>query len=227
MGLRRALKTLLNYKEPEPFLNDSYSQEGEDMILHRMFETKFDGFFVDVGALHPIRFSNTYKFYKKGWRGINIDALPGSMGLFNQVRPLDINLEIPVSDQVEVLPFYVFNEPALNTFSKELADERASKPEYNIDKVINIETHSLAEILEKYLPAGQTIDFLTIDAEGFDYQILKSNNWEEFIPKIVLIESELDYDEMLLSELNQFMNAKGYSFFAKTVRTFFFKHNSL
>ncbi|MFA7355121.1 MAG: SAM-dependent methyltransferase, partial [Sulfurimonadaceae bacterium] len=73
----------------------SYSQEGEDMILRRLFEQQPNGFYVDVGAHHPKRFSNTYFFYKKGWRGINIDAMPNSMELFNKIRPRDINIEKP------------------------------------------------------------------------------------------------------------------------------------
>ncbi len=76
---------------------NSYSQEGEDMVLRRLFEQKTVGYYVDVGAHHPKRFSNTYYFYKRGWRGINIDAMPGSMKLFNKMRPRDINVEIPVS----------------------------------------------------------------------------------------------------------------------------------
>lgn len=139
---------------------------------------------------------------------------------------MDINLEIPVSDRVQILPFYVFQEKAMNTFSKELADERAALPGHHLEKVIDIETNSLANILEKHLPTGQKIDFITIDAEGFDFQILQSNNWAKFSPKIVLIESDLSLDEMLSSELNEFMKSKGYSYFAKTVYTHFFKHNT-
>src|SRR4051794_14772116 len=71
------------------FPKASYSQEGEDMILRRFFEEHGKGFYVDVGAHHPKRFSNTYSFYKQGWSGINIDAMPGSMARFRRVRPRD------------------------------------------------------------------------------------------------------------------------------------------
>ena len=75
--LPNAVKNELS-KKPE-WANISYSQEGEDLILERFFEGKEIGFFVDIGAHHPMRFSNTYIFYLKGWRGINVDATPGSM----------------------------------------------------------------------------------------------------------------------------------------------------
>lgn len=227
MGLRRSLRKLLGYQEPEKFLNDSFAQEGEDMVLDRIFGQKINGFYVDVGALHPVRFSNTYKFYKKGWRGINIDALPGSMVLFDKLRPLDINLEVPVSDRAEVLPFYVFNDHALNTFSKEVADERSRKAEYHVKEIINIKTQPLSAILAQHLPVNQNIDFLTIDAEGFDFQILQSNNWLKYKPSVVLIESDLSYSELLTSDINAYMESKGFSLYAKTVKTCFFKSHEL
>jgi len=227
MGLRRSLRKLLAVKESKSseFLNSSYSQEGEDLVLARIFEFQKKGFFVDVGALHPKRFSNTYRFYETGWRGINIDAMPGSMEIFNQMRPEDINLEIPVSDKAENLDYYVFNEPALNTFSKELADERSQKDKYHVDQVINIKTNTLENILDQHLPKNQEIDFMTIDAEGLDFQILTSNNWSKYSPKVVLIENELGLDEVMGSKVDQFLNEKGYKIYAKTVNTYFYKHN--
>src|SRR5580658_8816405 len=81
------------------YFRHSFSQEGEDMILASFFEGKKNGFYVDVGAHHPKRFSNTHHFYIRGWRGINVDATPGSMKLFRRTRPDDINIEAAVSDQ--------------------------------------------------------------------------------------------------------------------------------
>jgi hypothetical protein len=148
------------------------------------------------------------------------------MGLFKTMRPLDINLEIPVSDKVEILPFYVFNERALNTFSQEVADEWCKKKEFFIEKIINIQTQRLSEILSSYLPIGQKVDFLTIDAEGFDFQILQSNDWSKYKPDIVLIESDIPYSEILASPINSYMEEQGFSVYAKTVKTYIFKNHS-
>ena len=226
MGLRRTLRKLLGYKEPEIHLNAAYSQEGEDLLLYRIFGHQPKGFFVDVGAHHPVRFSNTYKLYNLGWNGINLDATPGSMAPFKISRPLDINLEVPVSNSSETLPFYIFSEPALNTFSKETADNTDGKSGVRLEKVINIPTQTLAQILDTYLPKDQVIDFLSIDVEGFDYQILLSNNWHKYRPKIVLVESELEYQKLISSELHSFMTGNNYEFYAKTVRTYFYKEVS-
>ena len=202
----------------------SYSQEGEDMILRRLFEKQKKGFYVDVGAHHPKRFSNTFFFYKNGWRGINIDAMPNSMYLFNKIRPRDINLEIPISDKKEKLKYYMFNEPALNGFSKELAEKRDGKDDYKIISEKEMETSTLEEILEKHLPYDQEIDFMSIDVEGLDLQVLKSNNWRLFRPKFVLM-------EVLYSSINEIADSKeykylaefGYETFAKTVNTVIFQ----
>lgn len=202
----------------------SYSQEGEDMILRRLFEKQKKGFYVDVGAHNPKRFSNTFFFYKNGWRGINIDAMPNSMCLFNKIRPRDINIEIPISDKKQKLNYYMFNEPALNTFSKEIADKRADKNDYKIISEKEMETSTLEEIFKKYLPYSQEIDFMSIDVEGLDLQVLKSNNWKQFRPKFVLV-------EILGSSIKDIANSKEYKYlsefeyeiFAKTVNTVIFR----
>ncbi|MEO6849005.1 MAG: FkbM family methyltransferase [Mucilaginibacter sp.] len=226
MGLKKTLKKLLGYKETDKFLNESYSQEGEDNILNRVFENKPNGFFIDVGAHHPMRFSNTYIFYKKGWRGINIDAMPGSMELFKKYRPLDINLEIPVAGKEAILPFHIFNELALNTFSPELAAEREQKEAYKIVKILEVQTKTLASILNDHLPPDTKINFISIDAEGFDFDILTSNNWKKFPAEMVLVESELTVDAFFESKLCAFMQGMGYHFFAKTLRTYFLKNDT-
>lgn len=68
----------------------SYSQEGEDVVLRRLFDSQPSGFYVDIGAHHPVRLSNRYYFYRCGWRGLSVDAAPGSMEMFRRLRPRDI-----------------------------------------------------------------------------------------------------------------------------------------
>jgi FkbM family methyltransferase len=204
----------------------SYAQEGEDILLKRIFEYRNinnGGFFVDVGAHHPQRFSNTYFFYKRGWNGINIDATPNSMKLFNELRDKDINLELAISDKQENLIYYLFNELALNSFDKELSLKRDKLEHYSIIEEKKIVTVRLDEILDKYLPNNQEIDFLSIDVEGLDFQVLKSNNWYKYKPKVVLVEVlSKDIDEMIGSEVYIYMKNLRYKYYAKTVGTHFF-----
>jgi len=126
-------------------LPHAFSQEGEDLILGRVFEGKSDGFYVDVGAHHPTLYSNTYYFYLRGWRGINIDAMPGSMTAFKAGRPRDINLEIAVAENPGKLTYHIFNYPALNTFDPALAKERHGKDIYKI-----IERREIASIWPRF-----------------------------------------------------------------------------
>jgi len=207
----------------------SYSQEGEDMVLQSFYEgrKKYKGFYIDVGAHHPYRFSNTLFFYKRGWRGINIEPTPNAVKAFNIFRRRDINLNIGISSKRDKLLFYCFNEPALNGFSKELSEERDStSAKYKIIKQIEIETLPLADVLDQYLPAEQKIDFLTIDVEGFDLQVLQSNNWQKYKPTFILVEDRIDFNNLADSEVYQYLEKQDYQLVAKTLRTLFFKHTN-
>lgn len=206
--------------------NLSFSQEGEDLLLKRIFEHQEKGFYVDIGAHHPQRFSNTYLFYLKGWRGINVDAMPGSMRLFEEIRPEDINIEAAISDSSELLTYYMFNESALNGFSNELSNTRNGLCNYEIVAQKSIKTQTLSDILDSYLQQGQEIDFLSIDVEGLDYRVLLSNDWSRYRPKFILIEEiSISSLETLPRQSQAFylLEKEGYEFFAKTFNTSFYR----
>jgi len=125
-----------------------------------------------------------------------------------------------------VLTYYAFNEPALNGFSKELSDVRNGLRDYKIEFTKDIETETLAEILNNNLPKGQEIDFLSIDVEGLDFMVLKSNDFTKYKPKVILIEilssSLLDIEK---HEITLFLREKNYSIYAKAVNTVLFRKN--
>lgn len=204
----------------------SYSQEGEDMMLDRFFENQEKGFFVDIGAHHPIRFSNTYHFYKKGWRGINIDATPGSMKAFEDSRPEDTNVEMGVTAEEGELTYHIFQEPALNTFSEERVKFLTEKTPFKLKSTVKIKTKTLGQILQEYIPSGKEIDFMTIDVEGLDLAILQTNNWEKFKPVFILIEDlNGSLENITQSKLYNYLKPLGYSVVAKSHNTVFFKKN--
>ena len=221
------MKKLIRKYFPKYFIK-SYSQEGEDIILSRYFDTKSTGFYIDIGAHHPYRFSNTYLFYKRGWHGINIDAMPGSMKIFNIKRPNDINLEYAISNSNQLLTFYIYQEKALNTFSKELVDFRTSiNTHYKIDSSIQIQTKKLDFILNKYLKPNQIVDFLTIDVEGLDFEVLQSNNWYKYKPRLILVEIiASNFQEILNHKISIYLKNFGYHIYAKSVNTVIYQHNS-
>lgn len=201
----------------------SWAQEGEDLILERLFGKNItDGFYVDIGAHHPYRFSNTYRFYRRGWSGINVDALPGTAKLFHSKRPRDITVECGVADKSSSLTYHVFNEPALNTFSLEEANKKNVTP-YRIIKTLQIPVRPLVDILDEHLPENTIIDFMSVDVEGFDYQVILSNDWIKYRPKIVLVELlRADIKDFLNVPIYQLLIKNNYNLLAKTMNTAFF-----
>lgn len=214
----------INNKYFDGYALKSYSQEGEDMILRRLFDNQKTGFYVDVGAHHPKRFSNTYYFYKRGWKGINIDAMPGSMKLFNRVRPNDINIEKAISDRKEVLTYHMFKDPAVNTFNKKLSEESVLINKRSIITELEIEAVPLKNILDKYLPPNQAIDFISIDVEGLDIKVLNSNDWHKYRPRIVLVEDlDLTLSDLVSNDIYKFLSSINYKLIAKTVNTLIYE----
>jgi len=207
-------------REINKFHSLTYSQEGEDCLLHRIFMNKKIGFYVDIGAHHPQLHSNTYRFYLRGWNGINIDPLPGSKRQFDKARPNDLNLEVAISDSTYDLIYHAFEEPAFNTFDPAVAATRNS----TLLSKQYIKTFKLVDILDKYLIERMDIDFMTIDVEGLDLDVLRSNDWSRFRPTYVLAESLGMHDiyQVLDSPLHFFMRQNGYSLFAKCLNTLFF-----
>jgi FkbM family methyltransferase len=204
---------------------ECYSQEGEDLVAARVLGDRPAGFYVDVGAHHPIRHSNTYLFYRRGWRGINIDATPGSMTEFRRLRPRDINIERLVALDSSPRRFYVFNEPALNTASDELARERpAENVQYRVDTEIQLMPRTLASLLDEFLPRGTTIDFMSVDVEGLDLDVLGSNDWERYRPSLLLVELlRTELVEIESHEITRFLRAHRYHPIAKLYNTVIFR----
>jgi len=207
------------------FYQKSYAQEGEDIIFRRIIFGKIEkGFYVDVGAHHPKRFSNTYLLYTMGWRGINIEPMPGSKKIFDKYRSQDINLEIPISAQGKELTYFIFNEPALNGFSKEMSIARDGEAEYRILKTVNMRTKTLCDALDEYLPPGKKINLLNVDVEGLDLDVLKSNNWNKYVPDYLMVEDkEFNLMSPDGSAVHKFMLGLNYQLIVKTLNTLIYK----
>ena len=210
-------------KVPQYWAQKCWSQEGEDMILGRIFEHQKTGFYVDIGAFHPYRFSNTYKFYRIGWQGINIEPNVESFKLLKIHRPKDINLNIGVGEYNKILSYAMYQEPAENTFDEERVSALLKLGKKPIAQK-KIEIKTLDEILEQNI-VGQKIDFISMDCEGFEEKILKGfNNISIYKPRVVLIE-QLNTLIDQNTNVAKFMADSGYRLFAKTVNTFFYVLN--
>jgi FkbM family methyltransferase len=200
-------------------LNQSWSQEGEDLILERYFKDKLNGFYVDVGAHDPFRFSNTYKFYLKSWTGINIDANPDKLSRFLKYRMKDVNLNIGISDNSSTLTFYRFELSELNTFDFDTYNDYKNSG-FKIKDEITVSVRTLNQLLEE--KNVNEIDFLNIDVEGFDLKVLRGLDLLKYKPEIILIEGRNDKEK---NEIINFLKGEKYNLMAMTFNTMFFKRD--
>lgn len=153
--------------------------------------------------------------------------MPGSMQEFNRIRERDINIEAAIYTDNTELTYFMFNEPALNTFDPDLANKRISES-YRIIKKEKITTNTLREILTKHFPNNKIINFLPIDIEGIELEVLLSNDWEHFRPEYILVEYCCEeVSDIFNSELNRFLEQQNYDLFGKTVLTLIYKNRML
>ena len=159
-----------------------------------------------------------------GWRGINIDATPGAMRLFCDIRSGDINVEAFVAEEKGSVTMYLFNEPALNTCSaKQVAKVLSSSSRYQVVGEVSVATRTLHSILDEHLTESQTIDLLHIDVEGAEMGVLRSNDWNRYRPNLVLVEQlATDLSKTFDHETTRFLHKVGYLPIMRTYSTVFF-----
>lgn len=208
------------------FANTSFGQEGEDLVILRQLTEPSKGFYVEVGALAPQRFSNTWLFYTMGWNGILIEPNPAAKNAFEKIRQRDIFVNEGVSSKEQSLPYHQFEEAALNTFDTATAEERRSEGWVYKAKT-HIRTRPLHEILAEHLPPDTKIRLMSIDVEGFDEVVIRSNNWEKFRPEWLIVEI-LDTELANVSQhpVALYLSKKSYHPVAQTGHSVIFRENA-
>lgn len=164
---------------------ETFSQYAEDLFIDRFLKYPNKGFYVDIGANNPKYLNNTRRFYEKGWVGINIEPDLNNFRLLEQSRSKDININAGVSKNEGQMVFYVCEKDTLSTFSKDTAEKLSSEGHRILEEKL-ISVSKLSSILQNN--SVTSIDFMTIDTEGHDKEVLESNNWEIFRPRIICIE---------------------------------------
>ena len=206
---------LSSYRQRRP---RSYSQYAEDAYLAAFYadlayrgEVVDRGLFVDVGAYRPIAVSNSYAFHCRGWKCINIDPTPGAMRMFNKLRPTDVNLELAIGSTPGQLTFHSFGEPCVfNTLSAEAAAQ-VEREQGLTARRIPVEVRPLAAVLDEHA-GGLPFEVLNIDVEGLDLDVLRSNDFARFAPRVILVEAHgataARLDEL---PITQFLRDHGYA----------------
>lgn len=165
----------------------SYAQNHEDVLLDRLFPRGLTGIYIDVGANDPVEDSVTKHFYDLGWRGVNIEPSSARFQRLVADRPRDVNLNVGVSDQVGALTFHELPPESSggSTFSAEQAERHRTSGIPS--EALTVEVTTLARICEEHVTA--TIDFLSVDVEGFERQVLTGGDWARWRPRVVLVEA--------------------------------------
>ncbi len=205
------------YAPPILWKKITYSQAGEDIILCDLFQNKNNGTYLDIGCHHPFRNSNTYLLYKKGWRGICVDPAPKVGNLFSIWRPKDIFINIAIADKKGCSQLYVFNDQALNSLSKEQVKNYDKFKDFKLIKEITVPTTTLEEVFKAHKLELFDLDILSVDVEGLDYKVLKSNDWILLRPKVVVFElRNANLENIIEDQCYQYLKGLGYEFYAKT-----------
>ena len=196
--LKNKLHILQNiYLKNKYFLKrKSYAMDGEDIAVDLFNKKKNKGFYVDIGAHHPIQRNNTHLLFKKGWQGINIDVNQFSIDLFNFLRPNDLNLQVAVSDKEgEISFFYQKKFSQLNTTDKKIAEENF----HGKFQERKVKCQTIKNILDNSKYKNKKIDFLNIDVEGAEMKVLETLNFKIYDPSLICIEI-LGYRDLSLEK---------------------------
>lgn len=208
---------------------ESFSQFGEDAVIQAFLRDAAykiskdqmsyprDGFYVDIDAFHPTFLSNTHWLWNQGWSGINVDATPGIMEAFDAERPGDTNLHMAISDKDGELTFYSYGHSVLNTADVNSVDWSQNPVE------VKVPCLTLKSLLDRHVPEGKVVNILSVDVEGNDLPVLQSNDWDKYRPDLVLAERHSHgIDDIVSSDLVEFMESAGYIMHAWTPPTIFF-----
>jgi len=211
IGLRHRIGDLTYAPESFDFLNPSFSFAGEDLVLRKILKNKLvaktPGIYVDVGALHPFFGSNTYLFYMYGWSGICIDANESYAKAFSQVRPNDTFVHAAVCDAEREFYFakHLFNTGMSRVFAS--ADDVVG----DFGEPVKVPGRPLVAILDEHLTSGDELDLMSVDVEDMDLEVLRSNQWNKYRPKVLCVEGRaVAAEDPASSPLVKFMREQGY-----------------
>ena len=189
----------------------SFSGGAQDLIIDYFFKNKSKGIYLDIGCFHPFIGNNTYKLFQKGWNGINVDLDFHTIDLFNYFRKNDSNINIGVSNKTGNQDLYFFhNRAAINTLSQLRGK--------NFKEIKKIKTDTLNNIIQATKFKDCKIDFLSVDVEGYEMQVLRDFNFKKYCPDLIVVEylePNLEQVEFHNQSLKNIFQSELYNFMIK------------
>jgi|TARA_B110001452_G_scaffold259844_1_gene256677 hypothetical protein len=205
----------LIYKEKFFINRRTYSQSGEDIFIIKFMKKKkiIKGTYVDIGAFHPIKYSNTCLLFKSGWSGINIDLNQTAIDYFNILRPNDKNICCAISNIEKKTKVYIKSIfSPLNSISKKHATD-LNFAKKNSQSYL-VKTQKFNSLIKK------NFDFLNIDIEGLDFAVLKSINFKFYTPKLICVEI---LKKKNLEIIKSYLKKYNYFYAQKNTTSYFFE----
>lgn len=211
----------LLYKLIKPSLRvNSFAQAGEDRILEFLFGSM--GIrritYIDIGANEPVFCNNTYFFYTRKGSGVLIEPDPVFNSILKKMRPRDTVVEAAINDKEGEAELYIFDEPSVNTLSKEEAELRQASGRYKLTSVKKIPLLTIEHIIVNKLQ-GTIPHVISLDVEGVDYAVLKAFDFEKYPVPVWIVETCAYSENHIKPKVNniiELMTGKGYFVYADT-----------
>ena len=190
---------------------NTYSQDQEDLFINDYFKDKNSGFYIDIGCYHPIKYSNTALLYNRGWKGINIDMNQTSIDLFNILRKRDKNICAAISNtSKKTIQYFDHLFSPINTLDKNFSSIASKKLSFRKHTEKTIQTYKFNQIIQKYNINIKQIDFINIDVEAHDLEVLESIDLSIFNAKIICVEIANNQNNIKEKKLRDYLNKYNY-----------------
>jgi FkbM family methyltransferase len=164
----------------------SYAQNFEDVVLNRVFHDVQQGRYVDIGAYDPTVDSVTRHFYERGWSGVNVEPISRFHEKFVAARPRDWNLNVAVGATAGAVQFNEWGDSGLSTCCDTLDEQLVTGLGFK-RSTYTVPMTTLADITARL--GDVTVDFLKIDVEGAERDVLMGGEWRAFRPRVILLEA--------------------------------------
>lgn len=201
---------------------DRYSQIGQDLIVYIFHNAKKDGFYIDIGASDGIRFSNSLLFEELGWRGFCVEANPAMFEKLRKNRKCDCYNLAVFSENIGTTRMATTSWTGLNTLEVNLTDYQVQRMRYDGGRneeiqFIEVKTTTFSELMDNY-PDVHHIDFLSMDIEGGELEVLKGIDFDRYTFSLMAIE----FHPVKGVDIPEFLKSKGYRILMYDCQDFIF-----